>query len=67
MCQYTCVCAHLPCVKLKKLACTCTTACNFGVRMIASEPMLHTSDACHELTLGLPHYMYGVYTYSRQV
>ena len=34
--------------------------CYIGVCMPASEHMRHKSDASHELTLGLPHYMYGV-------
>ena len=61
MCQYTCVSAYLLCVKLKKLVCAHTVACNFGVHMIASEHMRHTNDAQHELALGLPHYICGAY------
>ena len=60
LCQYMCVSAHLMCVKLKKIACTCTVAHNFGMCTIASEHTQHTSDACHKLTLGLPHYTCGV-------
>ena len=60
MCVSVNVSAHLPHLKLKKLACTCTVACNFGMYTIASEHIRHTSDAHHELTLGLPHYTCGV-------
>ena len=51
--------AHLTRVKLQKLACAHTVACNFGVRTQASE---HTRNAHHELALGLPHYTCGVTT-----
>ena len=59
-CQCRHVSACLPHVELKKLACTCTVAHNFGVHTIASEHMQHKSDACYKLTLGLPHYTCGV-------
>ena len=58
-----CVSACLPHVKLKRLACMCTVAPNFGVRTIAIEHMQHTSDACHKLALDLPHYRYSRYVY----
>ena len=60
MCQYTHVSACLLHVKLKKLASTCTVACNYGIRTIASEHTQHMSDARHELVLGLQNYMYSV-------
>ena len=56
------VLAHLTRVKLQKLACVCTVAYNFGVRTWACEHMRHMRNACHELALGLPHYMCGVTT-----
>ena len=57
-----CVLAHLTRAKLQKLACTHTVACNFGMRTRDSKHTRHTRDACHELSLGLPHYMCGVTT-----
>ena len=60
MCQYTHVFACLPHVKLKKMVCTSTVACNFGMQMIASEHMQNVSDVHHQLALGLPHYTCGV-------
>ena len=33
---------------------------NFGMCMTASEHTWHTSDACHELALGMLHYTHGV-------
>ena len=60
-CQYIHVSAHLSCVKLNKLAYTCTVTCSFGMCAIASEYTWHTSDAHHRLALGLPHYTYVVW------
>ena len=54
--------ARLTRVKLQKLACACTVARNFGVRMRASEHTRHTRNARHELALGLPHYTCRVTT-----
>ena len=54
--------ARLTRVKLQKLACVRTVACNFGVRTRASEHTQHTRNACHELALGLPHYTCRVTT-----
>ena len=54
--------ARLMCAKLKKLACACTVARDFGVRMRDSKHTRHTRDARHEFALGLPHYMCGVTT-----
>ena len=54
--------AHLMHAKLQKLACTCTVACDSGVRMQDSKLTRHTRGACHELALGLPHYTCGVTT-----
>ena len=48
--------------KVKKLACACTVARNFGVCTWDSKHMRHTRDACQELALGLPHYTCGVTT-----
>ena len=56
------VLARLTRVKLQKLACARTVACNFGVRMLASEHTRHTRNARHEHALGLPHYTCGVTT-----
>ena len=56
------VLAHLTRAKLKKLACACTVACDFGVHTLDSKHTCHTRDARHELTLGLPHYTCGVTT-----
>ena len=61
-CRHTRVLAHLMHVKLQKLACACTVACNFGMRTWACEHTQHMRNACHELALGLPHYMCGVTT-----
>ena len=61
----TCVQAHVSActhVKLQKLSCARTVACNFGVRTQASEHTQHTRNARHELALGLPHYTCGVTT-----
>ena len=54
-----CVCIFTAC-KTLKMACMCTVAHNFGVHTIASEHTQHTSDACLELRLGLPHYTCSV-------
>ena len=62
---HTRICKFTTC-KTKKLAYTCTVACNFGVCMIASEHMRHTSDTCHELHL-VCHTTCVVYRYSRHV
>ena len=62
ICRHTRVLAHLTHVKLQKLACAHTVACNFGMRTRASEHMRHTRNARHELALGLPYYMCGVTT-----
>ena len=59
-CWYTHVSACLLHVKLKNLVCTHTVAHTFGMSAIASEQMQHTSDACHELTLGFSQYTCGV-------
>ena len=61
-CGYMCVLARLTHAKLQKLACVCTFARNFGVRIWDSKHMWHTRDARHELALGLPHYTCGVTT-----
>ena len=42
------------------MACICTVGCKSGMHTITSEHKLYTSDASYELTLGLPHYTYGV-------
>ena len=47
---------------LKKLACACTVACDFVMRIQDSKHTQHTRDARHELALGLPHYTCGVTT-----
>ena len=63
VCRYTCVLASLTRAKVKKLACACTVAHDFGVRTWDSKHTRHTRDACHELlALGLPHYTCGVTT-----
>ena len=62
MCRHMPVLARLTHVKLQKLACACTVACNFGVHMQASEHTRHTRNARHELALGLSHYTCGVTT-----
>ena len=59
--NFTHSCKHTH-VKLQKLACMHTVACNFGMRTRASEHMRHTRYAHHELALGLPHYTCGVTT-----
>ena len=56
------VLARLTHAKLQKLACACTVAHSFGVRMRNSKHTRHTRDAHHELALGLPHYTCGVTT-----
>ena len=61
-CRHTRVLACLTYVKLQNLACACTVARNFGMRMWASEHTRHTRNARHELALGLPHYTYGLTT-----
>ena len=60
-CRYTRVLAHLTRAKLQKLACACTVARDFAVRTWDSK---HTTDAHHELALGLPHYTCGVTTHT---
>ena len=62
---YTRVLARLTRVKLQKLACARTVACNFGVRTWASEHMRHTRNARHKLALGLPHYTCRVTRHTR--
>ena len=57
-----CVLARLTCAKLQKLACACTIARDFGMRMWDSKHTRHTRGACHKLALGLPHYTCGVTT-----
>ena len=59
--NFTHVCRHTR-VKLQKLACARTVACNFDVRTWASEHMRYTRNARHELALGLPHYTCRVTT-----
>ena len=54
--------AHLMSAKVKKLACACTVAHDFGVRTRDSKHTQHTRNACHELALGLPRYTCGVTT-----
>ena len=61
-CRYMRVLARLTHAKLKKLACARTVARSFSVRTRDSKHTLHTRDACHKLTLGLPHYACGVTT-----
>ena len=53
---HMCVPALFPHVKLKNMACTYAVAHNFDMHKIASEHVGHTSGACHELALCLPHY-----------
>ena len=53
--------AHLA-HELQKLACVCTVAHNFSMRMWDSKHTRHTRDASYKLALGLPHYMCGVTT-----
>ena len=55
VCQYMRVPAHLQHVKLK-----IWYAHNFDMCTTTSEHMRHTSDACYELALDLPHYTCGV-------
>ena len=55
VCWYTHVSERFPHAKLWSLACKHTVACNFAVRVVASEHMWHMSDAYHELALDLPH------------
>ena len=63
MCRHTCVFAHLKHAKLKNwhvhTLFHAILACSY---VWASEDTRHTRDACHELALGLPHYMCGVVT-----
>ena len=54
--------ARLKHEKVKKLACARTVACDFYMHTQDSKHTQHTRDACHELALGLPHYMCGVTT-----
>ena len=54
--------ACLTCAKVKKLACVCTVAHDFGVCTLDSKHTRHMRDACHKLALGLPHYTCGVAT-----
>ena len=54
-CRYTRVLARLTHAKLQKLACARTVACDFGVSTQDSKHTRHVRDACHELTLSLPH------------
>ena len=61
-CRHTRVLVRLTRIKLQKLACARTVACNFGVRMWAIKHTQHTRNACHEIALGLPHYTCGVTT-----
>ena len=42
--------------KVKRPACTCTVARDFGVYTWDSKHTRHTRDARHKLALGLPHY-----------
>ena len=62
VCRYTSVLICLMCVKLQKLACTHSVACNFGMCTWNSKYMQHTRDARHQLALGFPHYTCGVTT-----
>ena len=57
--------AHLTCAKLKKLACACIVACNFGICKLASEYTLHLRDAHHEYALHEPHTLHVWCSYSR--
>ena len=61
-CRHMRVLARLTHVKLQKLACARTAACNFGACTRASEHTRHTRNARHELALRLPHYTSGVTT-----
>ena len=61
-CRYTHVLARLTHATVKKLACACTVACNFGVCIRDSKHTRHMRDLRHELALGLPHYTCGVIT-----
>ena len=54
--------ARLTHAKLKKLACACTVARDFGMHMRDNEHTRHTRDARHELAFRLPHFTCGVTT-----
>ena len=56
------VLAYITRAKLKKLACACTVACDFVMRMRDSKHTRYMRDARHELALGLPYYTCGVTT-----
>ena len=55
VCRYMRVLARLTRAKLQKLACACTVAHDLGVHTWDSKHTRHTRDACHELSLDLPH------------
>ena len=55
-------CMFNVCKTSKKLVCTHAIAHKFDVHTWATEHAQYTRDACHELALGLPHYMCGVAT-----
>ena len=57
-----CVFVHITHAKLQKMMRACTVAHDFGMCMQESKHTRHTNDACHKLTLGLPHYTCGVTT-----
>ena len=48
--------------KFQKLACACTVARDFGVHTRDNKHTQHMRDACHKLTIGLPHYTCDVTT-----
>ena len=46
--------ARLTHAKLQKMACARIGACNFGIRTLASEHILHIKDARHKCALHEP-------------
>ena len=61
-CRYMRVLARLMHAKLQKLACACSFAHDFGMRMCDSKYTWHTRYSHHELALGFPHYTCDVAT-----
>ena len=66
-CRHMCMLAHFTCVKLRKLACARTVACQFDVRIRDWKHMQYMRDAHHNLTLGLLHYTCYVATGTQAV
>ena len=62
VCRYTRVLARLTHTKVKKLACACTVAHDFGMCTWDSKHMRHTRDTHHKLALSFLHYTCGVTT-----